>query len=395
MNNQKLLKKYKIKLSLLFALFVMLSLYSIQTFFLWAQFITNNLNLKNHLENKFLWIVNVLTNKNFYYKQIESDDKTLQKVILKTLENSIIYKNWEKLIDFVNFETNIWDKTWIIDNDYKKYLVKNININNDDYKIIIYLNNNYSFNILIRELFFYSIVLTPFFILFYWIWYFFISRNFRVIEQSINSLEDFTANINHEIKTPLSEIISTLSLAKKIWNYEEASEISLNSAKKINKIIESMIWLVNLSDISYIKEKIDLIKELEIILKENKNSYNEKNILIIKNFKNKSFWIKINKEHFYLCVNNILSNAIKYSNIWWKIEIFFNNWTLEIKDYWIWIEKKNLKNIFNRYFRESYTNEQWFWLWLALVKKITDINKWRLDIESEKNTFTNISINFN
>jgi signal transduction histidine kinase len=93
-------------------------------------------------------------------------------------------------------------------------------------------------------------------------------------------------------------------------------------------------------------------------------------------------------------VKNILSNAIKYSKTWWKIEIYFSNWMLEITDYWIWIKKNNLKNIFNRYFRENYNSEEGFWLWLALVKKVTDLNNWKLQIESKKDTFTKININF-
>jgi hypothetical protein len=43
------------------------------------------------------------------------------------------------------------------------------------------------------------------------------------------------------MKTPLSEIISTLSLAKKLKNYEEANDISLNSAEKLNKILDSIV----------------------------------------------------------------------------------------------------------------------------------------------------------
>lgn len=395
MDNKNLLKKYKIKLSIFFAFFVMFSLYLIETIFLWILFISNDLDLKNSLENKLSWIVNILNNKENYYNQIKSEDKTLQKIILKTLENSTIYKSWEKIIDFWEIKSGILNKSWIINANNKKYLVQNIDINGENYKIILFVNNSFDLEFLLKQLLFYWIILSPFFVFFYFIWYFFVGKNFRVIEQSINSLEDFTANVNHEMKTPLSEIISTLSLAKKLWNYKEANEISLNSAEKLNKILESITWMANLWDISYKKERFDLIKELNQIIWEFSINIEEKKLQIEKNFAINSYVLKLNKEHFYLCVKNIFSNAIKYSKNWWKIEIIFNNWILEIKDYWVWIDKNNLKNVFNRYFRESYTIQEWFWLWLALVKKITDTNKWKLEIESEKNTFTKIIINFN
>lgn len=394
MDNFKLLNKYRIKLSLFFALFVMLSFYFIQATFVWINYISNNIELKENLENKLSWIINILENKEEYYSQIESEDKTLQKIILKTLENSNIYKNQELTTSFLEKLPENKEKQGVFNEWGFKYLVKNIKINNDDYKIILSINNDYNLINYIKYISFFSIFLFPFFIFFYLIWYFFVWKNFKVIEQSINSLEDFTANVNHEMKTPLSEIISTLSLAKKLKNYEEANIISLNSAEKLNKILDSIVWIANLSDISYRKEKIDLVKELNLIINEFKINLEEKKISIEKNFINKSFILKLNKEHLYMCVKNILSNSIKYSKTWWKIEIYFNNWILEIKDYWIWIDKSNIKNIFNRYFRENYNSEEWFWLWLALVKKVVDTNNWKLDIESKKNAFTKISINF-
>gem|GEM_PF-3813886 len=44
------------------------------------------------------------------------------------------------------------------------------------------------------------------------------------------------------MKTPLAEIISTLSLAQKTKvNYEEAINQSLISTKKLNKILDSIL----------------------------------------------------------------------------------------------------------------------------------------------------------
>jgi len=394
LENYKLLNRYKIKLSLFFALFFLASFYIIQAIFIWTQYITNNIKLEETLNNRLSWIINILNNKDTYYSEMESENKTLQKIILKTLENSIIYKNWKETSSFTEINPNI---TWKIDFfNYWNYkiLIKNISIKTDDYKIVLLIPNEYVFINYLKDINYFIIFLFPFFILFYFIWYFFVWKNFKVIEQSINSLEDFTSNINHEIKTPLTEIISTLSLAKKLNNYVEANEISLNSALKLNKIIDSITWIANLWNISYRKEKFDLIQELNLVIKEFKSNLEEKKIILEKNIINKNFSVKINKEHFYMCVRNILSNAIKYSHNWWKIEISFNSWLLEIKDYWIWIDKSNIKNIFNRYFRENYITEEWFWLWLALVKKVVDINNWKIEIESEKDVFTKIIIKF-
>lgn len=396
MENKKLLNRYKIKLSLFFAVFVMLCFYLIQGIFLTIQYFENKNDLENFLLKKLIWVENIIKNKENYYSQIENENNTLQKILLKTLENTIIYENNTKIVDFSK-DINWIDieNIWFFDYKDKKILISTLTFQNNNYKIILNEINTNNYKKFLWIYMYFIIYSLPFFIIFYLLWYFIIWKYFKVINQSIEALEDFTSNVNHEMKTPISEIISTLSLAKEIKNYDEAIEISLNSTLKLNKILDSIIWIANLSDLSYKKERINLIWELNLIIKDFENELSLKKINIVFEAKPKIFIKKINKEHFYICVKNLLSNAIKYSNENSKIEIFFDNWILSITDYWIWIDKENLKNIFKRYFRENYLEKQWLWIWLNLVKKITEINNWKIDIESQKNVYSKFSINFN
>lgn len=396
MENKKLLNRYKIKLSLFFAVFVMLCFYLIQGIFLTIQYFENKNDLENFLLKKLIWVENIIKNKENYYSQIENENNTLQKILLKTLENTIIYENNTKIVDFSK-DINWIDieNIWFFDYKDKKILISTLTFQNNNYKIILNEINTNNYKKFLWIYMYFIIYSLPFFIIFYLLWYFIIWKYFKAINQSIEALEDFTSNVNHEMKTPISEIISTLSLAKEIKNYDEAIEISLNSTLKLNKILDSIIWIANLSDLSYKKERINLSWELNLIIKDFENELSLKKINIVFEAKPKIFIKKINKEHFYICVKNLLSNAIKYSNENSKIEIFFDNWILSITDYWIWIDKENLKNIFKRYFRENYLEKQWLWIWLNLVKKITEINNWKIDIESQKNVYSKFSINFN
>lgn len=179
----------------------------------------------------------------------------------------------------------------------------------------MYAFNPYNFDFFLRQLAFYFVILSPFFVFFYFIGYFFVNRNFRVIEESIHSLEDFTSNVNHEMKTPISEIISTLSLAQKIKNYQEAVDMSLLSALRLNKILDSIIGMSHLSDISYRKEKVDILKEFDILLQDFQKDMSEKKLHLKTDLHRHGNILKANKEHVYLCIKNILSNAIKYSKV--------------------------------------------------------------------------------
>jgi signal transduction histidine kinase len=94
-----------------------------------------------------------------------------------------------------------------------------------------------------------------------------------------------------------------------------------------------------------------------------------------------------------LSFENILKNAVKYSENWWEIEIFIEQNSFSIKDYGIGIEEKNLDKIFDRYFRESYA-KSWSGIGLSIIKRITEIYKWEIDIQSEKNKYTKVTISF-
>ena len=390
MNNLKLLEKYRKKLSVYFALFVLISFWITHAFFLVSEYIPNNIKLEKKLEKRLDWVKNILKNHEKYLEKINENDSTLVKVLEKTLENVTIYEwcnSWicEKIyLDNIqkSYKINLDDKFSNID-DYK-YLVDYFIFNNKEYRIIIKNYNEYILLNFIKDYLYYIIFSIPFALFFYFIWYYYVGKNFKPIKETISWLEDFTSSINHEMKTPLAEIISTLSLAKKLKNYDEAIDQSLESSKKLNKIFDSMLGIVNIIDSTYKKERFDLVKELKVLIKEKSKKTENKRIVILKNISNKSYFIKENKEHFDMCIRNILSNAIKYSDKKWVIDVNFKDGVLEIRDYGIWISKKNLKNIFDRYFRENYIEEEWYWIGLSLVKKIVDINWWKIIIKSQK-----------
>jgi signal transduction histidine kinase len=92
-------------------------------------------------------------------------------------------------------------------------------------------------------------------------------------------------------------------------------------------------------------------------------------------------------------LSNIIWNSIKYNIKNWEINIKYHKWILNIKDTWIWIEKKDLDKIFDRFFKtDSSRNSEWFWIWLSLVKKISDIYKWKIKVKSEEKKWTEFII---
>ena len=231
-------------------------------------------------------------------------------------------------------------------------------------------------------------------IVFYFIWKVFVNNNLKPVEQSINSMQDFVHNAWHELKTPISIIHWNLQLIRQVKKYnKELTNESINELEKLNKLIE---WLIELSDINTNLEKknINITEELEDILKDLNEEIEKKQINIKKSFNNKAT-ISANKQYFYIFVSNIIRNAIKYNKDWWSIEITIKKNIFTIKDNWIWIEKKELKKIFDRFYKiDKSRSSSWYGIWLSLVKKIADIYSRNIKIESELWRWTNFKVFF-
>jgi hypothetical protein len=95
-------------------------------------------------------------------------------------------------------------------------------------------------------------------------------------------------------------------------------------------------------------------------------------------------------------IKNLLDNAFKFTDEWWKIEIILDKDKFEIKDSWIWIDKKDIEHIRER-FRQadlSKTDTKSFWLWLYLTKLLVEKHWRKIDIKSEIKKWTIFTIKF-
>jgi len=177
-------------------------------------------------------------------------------------------------------------------------------------------------------------------------------------------------------------------------DYEEPTEQSIASAKRLNATLDSLSLMIHFVDTDYRREKINLVKELDNSINDYATQINDKKLNIVKKYDVASpVIVLIDIAPLVLCFTNILKNSIRYSSDNEDIEISITKNSFVIKDYGVWIDKKNLKHIFERHFRESYAG-QWSGIWLSLVKKITDIYNWNVSIESKKSKYTQITLTF-
>jgi signal transduction histidine kinase len=149
------------------------------------------------------------------------------------------------------------------------------------------------------------------------------------LKKRINQIEEFSADVSHELKNPLTALKSSGDLLKtnKLDNDSQKLLIS-NMVTDIDRmnILISDIANYTLTEVEISEEVFEEI-ELINLLDKFKNSFSNKNYsLVIQNNK-KSVFLKINKNKFLQVLYNLFDNSSNYIEINSEILIF-----VEIKD---------------------------------------------------------------
>lgn len=92
-------------------------------------------------------------------------------------------------------------------------------------------------------------------------------------------------------------------------------------------------------------------------------------------------------------IDNLIDNAVKYSQNSRKIDIELKNRTLVIQDYGVGMDEVELLHIFDKYYQTN-TEMQGFGIGLSLVKRFCDKNAIELIFESAKDIGTKVKLKF-
>ena len=221
--------------------------------------------------------------------------------------------------------------------------------------------------------------------------------------------QDFFINASHELKTPLTSILGYSELLINMSERDKKEDKKTDFIKRINsealRMKELVLNMLTLSRMEAnwqetVDEKIDIKDIILNVFESNRIKAQKKNINI--DLEIESAIIIANKEKITEVVNNLVDNAIKYTDEGGNIKITLKNnkdkATFTVKDNGCGIENKYLNRIFERFFRvknEKYLKVQGTGLGLTIVKNICAHYNADIYIESEKDKGTEISVVFN
>ncbi|MBU3933953.1 MAG: cell wall metabolism sensor histidine kinase WalK [Candidatus Omnitrophica bacterium] len=217
---------------------------------------------------------------------------------------------------------------------------------------------------------------------------------------------DFVANISHELKTPLTSIkgfIETLEDGA-LEDRKNAKKFILIIKKHTEKISNIINDLLTLSELELGKDRIERIDfDLKDLLNETLLGFGHaisvKNHTLDINFKGENFKIKADKDKLEQVFVNLIDNAIKYTKDGGKIKISLieqkEQISIEVVDNGVGIPREHLDRIFERFYRVDKARSRQLGgtgLGLSIVKHIIMLHNGHIDIESEPNHGTKVSI---
>ena len=220
---------------------------------------------------------------------------------------------------------------------------------------------------------------------------------------------DFVANVSHELRTPLQSIklgletINNGHASKDLESQKKILPVVLQQTSRMESIVNDLLSLSRIELQEHIRpsEKVDLNEIISHSIDLNKEIIKKNNMSC--SFDKQSDNIKINGDRNRLIevFNNLIDNAIKYSEKNNKIKITTkskdNNFHAIVEDEGIGISKENIPQITERFFRVNPAKSKEVGgtgLGLAIVKHIVNQHRAEMSITSELNKGTRISLVF-
>ena len=219
-------------------------------------------------------------------------------------------------------------------------------------------------------------------------------------EKANKEITRFMTNISHDLRTPITVILGYTQAiidghVEDSKDKDKYIERIYKRTKYLNELIEDFFLVARLEDnrITIFKEPVVINRLIKSIVLEMELSFNNKDIdLILELDKNITEPIEIDKLKMYRAIENLINNAIKYTNQNGTIKIktkLLNNSQVEIsiQDNGIGIKEEDIPYLFDRYFKGKNrgNNKESFGLGLYITKEVINKHNGRIWVESKLN----------
>jgi len=338
---------------------------------------------------------------NNYYKMTNIADKVSSQIIQADMMGKsytlkpfayahvALYNKEQKLIDGVakqkvDFSRNFYMKNGIFT------LVSKHTSGHLGVEYVVLQSGQCSRNIaILKNKIAYTVIFTAFFIILISV---FLSYIFlRPIRDKMKEIEEFVKDTTHELNTPITALMMSTSRikSKKVYDEKIVKNISI-STKQLYDIYASLSY-ISFDTKQESASEIDFSATVSQAIAYFGELLEKKNIQLQTQLQ--PCHIKIVPTKAKMLVNNLISNAIKYSNPHGNIRISTTKNSFIVEDKGIGIAKEKLDIIFKRFVRaNSYAGG--FGVGLNIVESIIKEYDFNIKIDSIEGEGTKVEITF-
>ena len=222
------------------------------------------------------------------------------------------------------------------------------------------------------------------------------------IETAIEREKQFTSDASHELRTPLTVIKGTLEvLIRKPRNpaeYEEKINFCVKEVNRLNHLVDQLLLLARFENQTQTLklENVYLNALFLDTIARYSSSIQSKKINVSTEF-SQDYYLKTDRYLFSIVINNLISNAVKYSNSNddLTVKIINNGVKVEcyIIDSGIGIPAEDLERIFNPFYRSKSSDHpeiKGTGLGLSIVKKLCSLLGITISITSQEDVGTKV-----
>lgn len=211
---------------------------------------------------------------------------------------------------------------------------------------------------------------------------------------------EFTANVSHELKTPLQSIMGSAELLENNLVKEEDVPVFIgrirNEAVRLVSLIDDIIKLSSLDEKAELPfEDINLLELATNEVNSLREIAEAKNVSI--SISGKPVVMSGVKQLVHDIIYNLCENAIKYNKDGGNVEVTVGDCFVRVKDTGIGIAPEHNDRIFERFYRVDKSHSRQIGgtgLGLSIVKHAAEFMNAQIELESEEGVGTCITVNF-
>lgn len=232
-----------------------------------------------------------------------------------------------------------------------------------------------------------------------------ITESMNKLIESEKMRRDFTANVSHELKTPLTSINGYAEMITSGLATEEDTrrfaKVILSEGNRLLGLIDDTIrlsLLENENPAELLRDELDLQALAQEIVRKHSINAEKRGVRLTAN--GQKAMILGNRRMMEDAIMNLVSNAVKYNKENGKVQV--QTFTdrersyLVVKDTGIGISEEDQQRIFERFYmsNRARANKTGTGLGLSIVKHVVKLHKGEIDLRSDLGKGTSIKIAF-